>query len=239
MSWVSLLGIIQQTDPITAVIATVMIIRFMYEGGSKIFPILKNKGSLFSFFHKSKDNKTPFQEVFARVLDKSEKIFRIKYHDTIYEQMNEAELMWEDASSKLKDNFMKTYDKYNPESSKEQKRHIVEVYSLIIDSLELKTVGLIRKWMKKNHFIEKTEIEYTAYTEEKIKILHEKMSRMFDLKYDEDIMLVSREVLRNEMIENVMPFISKSGQMFFLKAREIAVSKVKLIEELQTSINSV
>ncbi len=252
MNWVlAILPAIQAMDPVTAVMATVMVIFFGYRGGSNIIPIIKkNKSrkeeknkpeskSPLMDLHKGCKNYSSLAIILEKVMFKSDKIVRIKYQDTLYEQMNDAELMWEDVTNSLRDNFTKTFDKTNPKAEKADRKYAIKCYAIILESMETGMLGLIRKWMKKNHFIEKSELDYVTYMEEKAELLHTKMKRLFDDRYEEDKLMVKATTLRKAMEENSMPVISKRMVTFFLRAKVIATEKSLLIREISDSISNI
>lgn len=242
MNWATLLLAIQQMSPIEAILLTIMVIFFIYRGGINYFiPFItkKRKGtkSLMSM-HVGCRNYTSLEVILEKVMEKSDKIVRIKYQETLYEQMNEAELMWGDIKDILKDNFSRAFNEQNSRASKENKLFSSRCYSIILDSLETEMMGLVRRWMKKNHFITKTELEFADYIEDRTKRLHDKMTRLFDEKYDEDKLLVKRE-LKRKMIDSSMPIISKRISTFFLRARAIAVEKENQIKNIEEEISKI
>ncbi len=253
MNWfLTLIPAIQQMSSIESAMLTTMVIFFLYRSGANIVPLIKKKkdqkeeeikkegsDSPLRDIHRGCKNYSSLAIILEKVMERSDKIVRIKYQDTLYEQMNDAELMWEDVTNHLKDNFAKTFDIENPDIEKSEKVYSVKCYILIIESMETEMMGLIRKWMKKNHFIEKSELSYVDYIEEKIGLLHSKMTRLFDDKYEEDKLLINREALRKNMKENVMPIIHKRGTTFFLRAREISIEKSKLIKEIKDKIDKI
>ncbi len=245
MNWfLTLIPAIQKMSSIESAMLTAMVLFFIYRGGANIIPLFKKKkkeksDSPLMDLHRGCKNFTSLSVILEKVMERSDKIIRIKYQDTLYEQMNEAELMWEDVTNLLKDNFAITFDNENANVEKSKKVYSVKCYSIIIESMEVEMMGLVRKWMKKNHFMDKSEITYVSYIEEKIGLMHSKMTRLFDDRYEEDRLLVSRDVLRKSMKENVMPVVSKRGTTFFLRAREIAIEKSKLIKEITDKIDKI
>ncbi len=244
MNWSTLLLAITTMTPVEAMLTTVIFGYLITKGIIKIPILVKKKKKLKSdsllALHENCPNFTSITVILERVMEKSDKIFRIKYGETLYEQMNDAELMWADTKDTLKDNFAKTFEEENKgDASKEEKLFAIKYYSLTIDNMEVEMLGLIRRWMRKNHFVEKSEIEYQAYIEEKTEQLHHKMSRLFDDRYDEDVLLVDREMLRNTMTSRSMPIISKRVQKFFLRARAVSIEKAKVIEKIEGEIHTI
>lgn len=252
MDFGSLLIAIQQMSPIEAMLVTIVVIYAVYRGGiNLVLPLFKRRkakrllkggeaddASLIDI-HRNCKNFASFGIILEKVMEKSDKIFRIKYQETLYEQMNEAELMWDDARDTLKTNFAKTYDKHNHKSDKVHRMQTFKLYEIIIDSLEVDMVGIIRKWLRKNHFLEKSELQYAAYAEEKASLLLTRMTRLFDDKYDEERMHVKREALRETMTDNALPAINKRIGTFFLRVRAIAFSKEKEIADVEASIEKI
>jgi len=236
-------------SPVEAMLTTVIFGYLISKGIIQIPSLIKKKKlkkekseqpeSLMSM-HESCPNFTSITVILERVMEKSDKIFRIKYSETLYEQMNDAELMWVDTKDVLKDNFSKTFEEENKgDASKEEKLLAMKYYTMVIDNMEVEMLGLIRRWMRKNHFVEKSDIEYQAYIDDKIEQLHHKMSRLFDDRYDEDVLLVNRDTLRNTMKTRTMPIVSKRIQTFFLRAKAISLEKLKVIQKIEGEIHTI
>ena len=249
MNWTSLLLAITTMSPVEAMLTTVIFGYLISKGIIQIPSLIKKKKlkkekseqpeSLMSM-HESCPNFTSITVILERVMEKSDRIFRIKYNETLYEQMNDAELMWVDTKDVLKDNFIKTFDEENKDdATKDEKLLAINYYTMVIDNMEVEMLGLIRRWMRKNHFIEKTELEYQAYIEEKIEQLYNKMSRLFNERYDEDVSLVDRKILRNNMNTRSMPIISKRVQKFFLRAKAVAIEKLEKIKKIEEEIHTI
>ena len=222
--------------------ATTMIIYFMYKGGVNIIApfFLKKKiirnDSLLST-HAGCANYSSLTVILERVMEKSDEIVRIKYHETLYEQMNEAELAWSDTKDLLKENYSDLLETRN--ISEESKVFAIKCYGLIIDSIEIEVLGLVRRWMRKNHFVEKNTMEYQAYIDDKVNRLQHKSSGLIDRRYEEKKMIVPRKELKESNLNVCFPIIQKRTNLFFLRAKEIAEEKTKLILELKKEIQNV
>ncbi len=247
MNWASLLIAIQSMDPIVAVMATIMVMFFIYRSGVNLFPKLKKRKierrqtdpQTLQELHKTCPNYSSFQVIIERVMEKSDKIFRLKYQDTIYEQMNEAELMWEKILDILVSHFTKTFDFLNPKALKADRSFMITSYTTILTSMEVQVLGSIRRYMRKNHFIEKNEVEYDAYIVDKSQLLYDKMIKLFDRTFDEERLLVNATVLREDLIDHCMPEITKIVRTFFLKAKVISLEKHNLIKKLEAEITGI
>lgn len=245
MNWVNLLAAIQQMDPIVAVMATVMTIYFLYKSGSNIIPKvlgkkkpLKNSGLM--DLHRNCANSTSIAVILERVMDKSDKIFRIRYQETLYEQMNDAELMWDNSRDALMENFLKVLnDDPDVLPTKNEINASVFLYGKIIDSMEVDILGIVRRWMRKNHFADKTSIEYEAYIDDKTKLLHDKVVRLFDESYNEDRLLTPRLDVKKAFDADHMSEVNKGIRTFFLKAKATAEESARRIAVLEEEISKI
>ena len=243
MNWLStLLLAISTMSPVEAMLSTIIAIYFAYRGGVNLLPKLKKENikeenkSLMEI-HASCPNYTSLVVIIERSMEKSDAIMRIKYQETLFEQMNEAELAWDEVKDTLKDHYSNLLEGRG--ILEESKIYAIKCYNLIIDSMETETLGLIRRWMKKNHFIEKNTMEYQAYIDDKVDKLHHKITRLIDNSYEEEKMIVPRKELRKSNIEICLPIIQKRTNLFFLRAKEIAIEKNELIKKLKEEIHRI
>lgn len=241
MNWTSALIAIQQMDPIVAVMATIMTIYFLYKSGSNIIPKIIGKKKIeekctLLDAHKNCINYPSVANILERVMEKSDRIFRIRYQETLYEQMNDAELLWDAARDDLMANFLLVLKDQDFVITKAEIPSALFIYSKIIDSMEVDVLGVIRRWMRKNHFIDKSEIEYDQYIEEKIELLHDKIVRLFDESYNDDKLLIERSLLRDSFDIKYFASIQKRARIFFLKAKATAHESARRIAEIEEEI---
>ena len=135
--------------------------------------------------------------------------------------------------------YKETLLKCKPDISKEQLNKTTDLYTVVLDSLEVDMMGIIRKWMKRNHFTKKTEIEYLSYIEEKTGYLYRMMLELFDDAFDEGYLIVDRDVLKKAMDGSVLDNINKRISVFFMKARMIAQEKEGLIKTIRSDIGEI
>jgi len=249
MSWTNLLFAVQHMSPVEAMLTTVVVLFFLYRSGVNWFiPFIKkskNKRyveeqptSLLSI-HKDCANFTSISVILKEVMNVSDKIFRIKYQDTLYKQMNEAEIMWDKCKVLLKTNFKNTYKNENGDSDKITQSACIHSYETIIDSIEVDMMGLIRRWMKNNHFVDKNDVDYSYYIKEKFGLLHNRMLDLFDERYNDGQLKVDRETLAKTMQNNVLHEIEALVTQFFLTAKTIAEASNAEIEKLEKKIENI
>ena len=211
---------------------TLFIAYFVYKGIIKI-KWLNIKGINKDNPHLNCIHNKSFNEIIARSIDlasdRAFKIAHIKFIETIYYQMAEAHLAWITVGDILKDNFYCQITKI--EITVIAKEKAIIHYNMIIDKMEKDIMDIIRGWMKNNHFIEKSEIEFQSYIEDKIKVLIPKISNIIDHGFNRSILCIDMHQLHESALE-CMPKIGSVAAIFFHKARAISIEKQKLIKTI-------
>lgn len=174
---------------------------------------------------------TAVEEASRRASDRMYRIIRIKRFETIYEQMNEADLAWIKVSDMLKEHFYEYVDEQD-DLTELEKQHAVKYYNAVIDTMAIEVKGLIRRWMIKNHFMEKSDIEYKVYVTDKFEALSHKITLLMDYSYLQSLLKIERRELHNKSME-LVPQMQAVVNDFFNKARTIAKEKYALVEELE------
>lgn len=226
-------NLISNADPIALILATIMIIIGVYKGVIKIkwlkLPRLNKDDPHFNCQHNKSFNET-ISRAIESASDKAFEIARIKFIETIYYQMVEAHLTWITVGDILKDNFYKQIEQTTVKNEDKQKAIIH--YNMMIDKMEKNIMDILRGWMKKNHFIEKSEVEFQCYIEDKVKILIPKISSIIDHGFNRSILCIDMHDLHESALE-CMPQISAAATTFFHKARSISIDKKKLIDAIK------
>lgn len=247
MNWATLLVAVQGMDPVEAILVTVITIYFFYKGGSNYFlPFIRNKSKKKSKedsligIHENCKNFSSVALILEKVMDKSDRIFRIKYQETLYDQMNDAEIVWDSTRDALMENFLLVLHN-SPDLiiSKSQISDAVYFYGKIIDAMEVDILGVVRRWMRKNHFAEKSHIEYDRYIEEKTRLLEDKISRLFDESYHEDRLLVERPLVQQSFNKNYKEQLHRNIRIFLIKAKTTAVVNLKRIKDIEEEISKI
>lgn len=245
MNWANLLIAVQQMSPVEAMLSTIMVIYFFYRSGANFIPFLKSKSkkkcddeSLIGL-HKDCKNFASFGVILEKVMGKSDKIFRIRYQETLYDQMNEAELMWDTVRDLLIENYLAVLNSHELVITKAEINSAVYFYGKLIDGMEVDILGVVRRWMRKNHFADKAPIEYEAYINDKTKLLRDKVMRLFDESFDETRFLLPRSEIRDAFATNYLNTVEKGVHTFFLKAKATAEENLKRIKEIEEEISKI
>lgn len=170
-----------------------------------------------------------FNETISKNIEISIEVARIKFVETIKYQMIEAEIIYIEMADILKDNYWNEATKAGLTNGTRETS--VAYYNLMIDNMESNVMDIIRGWMKSNHFIEKTEIEFQSYIDDKIKILIPKISNFIDHGFNRTVLQVDMHELHESALK-CMDRIGALANTFFHKARAISIEKKKLIDKL-------
>jgi len=155
-----------------------------------------------------------------------QKTIRIKYIETLYEQMTLLEVVHEDITLKMLADFRGlTHDIKD-----------IRNYRVLIKNMEHELKNLFRKWCKENHFTQRTETEYLIYIKEKLQLIQKVITARLD---DEFVDYgVSREDLRADNIKHLIPYIQDKYTKIFYDFRDISASKEKEVKKLNESLTS-
>lgn len=174
-----------------------------------------------------------FPEHLAQLKDErsiGERITLIKYKDTIYEQMTKVSKYAEKAHKIIYDNYVSLLPE-NGLSETQRKAALVSYRKDLKIAID-ETRGFLRKAVKENHFTEKTDVEFNAYTVEKIQEANDKISEVLDAYYLQSVCIVDREELRQTNVTNCLPQLKEMITQMFFEIREIAEKKEALIREI-------
>lgn len=237
MNWGNMLLAITSMSPVEAMLTTVVVSYLVMKGFIKL-PFIKkwredkikrDPNDILSP-HRKCVNFPSLLQIMERAMTKSDEIMHIKYIETLYDQMTTAEESWIRIRMLLRESFVRLI----PTGIDERRKQEAKIcYNLVLDKLGKDMIGLMRKWMKRNHLIERTEIEYQSYITQRAKDLEEFFSIAIQDVYVPTEMQVDIEALRAFNIENAMPPIIKELTSFFIKAREIAREKEAKINKIK------
>jgi len=241
-----LFKIIQQMTPIEAFLVAIIVFYLGSKGILKI-PFITN------LLDKQKEKKAvkkggkaPVSKkslpadiilIIRNAIEKAIKIEHIRINETISEQMNEADILFEDTRKLMRKSFLTLFKQHrkgdinglidDPE---------VKFYLTIVESSETEMKGNLRRIMKKNHFLEKDENGFRTWIKEKTVKLRDIMTDVFDMKYSTKDFTISREELYEKHMKEVMPQVEDLLEGFFYRIREIAREKNDLIRHLEEDI---
>jgi len=153
-------------------------------------------------------------------IEKQSTIIRVKYIDTLYEQMSKLEVIHDDITLK-----MRSIHNHINVNVKDQNH-----YSLLVYRMEKDIKSLIRKWFKENHFAERTEMEFKAYTEEKIIQILQRVSFYLDENYNG--FTLTREKLHKEHEKEFIIYAKLKFKDAFDNARQVSIEKERIIKDI-------
>ncbi len=177
--------------------------------------------------------------VVIRAIEKSAEIQRILINDTLNEQMNEADDLLNDVKEILRQNYLLLYKhfKKQPEMAGILSEKDVQHYDALLQGMDHKLKGMARRFLKRNHFTEKSEEEFRLYIAKRTEDFQRAASQYLDERYDTNTFGISREHLFKSNKETCMPEIQKKISEFFYNARDIASAKELEVEKLRNDIS--
>ncbi len=240
MNWfLTIIPTLQKMSSVEAAMLTAMVIFFIYRGGVNLLPKLKKTDQkskdakdLFAV-HQNCKNYSSLLIILERAMQDASDIMHIRYIETIYDQMNLAEESWRRIRMILRQGFVENLDEDLEDGLKQDAK---VCYNLVLDKIGKDLIGLLRKWVKRNHFTEKSDLEFQSYITERLRDLTEFFSIAIQDVYVPEIMKFDLERLRNFNLEKLMPEIGKEIVSFFTKARIIAAEKEKKIDKIKNRI---
>ena len=171
------------------------------------------------------------------VLEKSAKIQKILINETISEQMNEGDDLFIDIRDSLKSNYLTLYKEYKKgDKAGLMQENDVLSYIAILNNTESLLKGMTRRFMKKNHFLKKSDSEFRIYVKERTEDYQKALSTYLDEHYSSNRFKVSRELLYESNMKVCFPWIADKAENFFYRVRDIAQSKREKVEKLRTEI---
>jgi len=199
--------------------------------------IVKKKKNIGSISDHSECKNFPSLVVMMKdAMYKSSKIQTIKREDTIYDQVNIFENIFEDIFKILKSNYLTLYKNEKSIPIDGILNHIeVKYYLSILRNSQKSLKQLTIKFMKENHFLAKSEAEFRSYIIERSEDYQQALSEYLDYEYDSQNFAVSREKLYKSNMK-CMDKINNKLEEFFYKVRDVTISNQKEITALESEI---
>ena len=158
------------------------------------------------------------------LVEKTLKIWLIKTKQTLYEQMNIVEVTHSAVLFKMTE----IYRCLNPSPND------LQHYELLIAKIESKCKSFIRKWLKENHYSERSDENFELYIDEKVTFLLELIIKELNTFYRDDMFSsVSRETLREENTLHLIDYSKSKWHKMFIDCRRITVSNEKKVKKLE------
>ena len=165
-------------------------------------------------------------------LNRTNKIDHIKYKIIPSDQLREADIVTKEIIDILRDNFDSLLDKLK--ATENEKIDARKAYkNMITLAVGKEAKDHLRNWMIKNHFTEKTDIEFSDYITDKTRLVYEIVVREVTENYLHKTMLVDRKRLGESVILNCSEKINPKINHLFIYARAVAEKKEAEIRELE------
>lgn len=170
-------------------------------------------------------------------IEKSAEIQRIQINDALAEQMNEADDLFVDVRDILRAHFLKLFRAVRGgELAGLLEEPEVHHYVSILDNTETMLKEMTRRYLKLNHFIEKSDEEFRLYIEKRTEDYQKAVSRYLDEHYETSSFTISREELFDSNMQVCLAEIAKKVTDFFYRVRTIAIEKQEQVENLRNDI---
>lgn len=214
------------------VIGFVLIVLIVNGAFKGITNKLKIKKQGKSNVHEACPHYPDFASRMEKCLEKTNKIDHIKYKIVPSEQLREADIVIKEIIDILRDNFNTLIDKLkSPETDKIEARKAYK--AMISNAVGKEAKDHLRNWILKNHFTEKTDIEFSDYIAEKVKLIYDIVQREVTDNYLHKTMLVDRKKLSESVILNCSEKINPKINHLFIYARSVADNKEHEVKELE------
>jgi len=201
----------------------VVIILILLSNSSKLVKFIKSRGKKEEKnVHHGCKNFHNLEFIIQRYVDRAIKIERIK------SSILPSQMVAVDKSSiKVKSILMDTYKKLKAPHQ--------DVYNY--DNILFKTMSstqeLLRDWVKKNHLLDKTDIEFREYVRETKDLIIKHHIAELDREYNSEFFTVNRAKLLNRNKEETIGKIDDELEELLYKIRDIVSDKMKEIDKLQ------
>lgn len=163
---------------------------------------------------------------------KTERIMEIRYLLTVYDQMSLVEVFGDKIRDMLTDKYIELLGKINGISERQQS-DALEIYRLIVDSVIDEARGYLRRYIKRNHILEKTEIEFQNYIHSRSEELQKLIKKCIDRKYLKSQLIVDRKELYDENLKMFYESIQVMLADMFVEIRSISAKYAEKIEEIE------
>lgn len=156
-------------------------------------------------------------------------IFTLKEYKTLTAQMLCVEKTTDIIKSLILDNFQ---DMPQLDGQKNKGRDI-RAFSKIIEYTFIETKATMKEWIRSNHILSRSELEFKVYVKETVRGLLVQVSSIIDKEYLSDDFIVDRETLKKHNIGTLTAQIADLLQTMLFTIRDIAIEKDKEIKELE------
>lgn len=187
--------------------------------------------------HSACNNFPSLKLLVKNAIDKAAQIQYILLNETLSDQMNEVDELFVDIREILKSHYMTLYrTKKDIDIAGLLNEIEVLFYITIVDSSEGMLKGLSRRFLKKNHFLDKSEEEFRIYVSKRAEDYRQAFSSYLDERYNSAMFTISREELFEWNMEMVYPNVLRKVEEFFYRVRTISLEKRQKVKELEEQI---
>lgn len=171
------------------------------------------------------------QEIVKQERSKAERIHQIKYYDTIFDQMSEAETVSASIEAILTDAFSELVE--NSSASELRKSEARQTYSLIINWALDDAKGYLRKWIKRNGYTSFDPESFQTYKHKRAEELQKLLKKNIDRKYLKSQLLIDRKEVYSTNMQIFYEQIQTMLDDMFTKIRHIAEKSEVKIEAIE------
>lgn len=156
-------------------------------------------------------------------------IFSLKEYKTLQDQMSCVEKATLMIKSIIIDNFQEMKGlKDHPDRGRDIRAYLKIIHFTMGEAKET-----LKGWIKSNHLLERTDIEFQVYVKETVRNLLLQVSSTIDEEYFSEDFIIDRAVLKKHNVEKMTSEISEILSSLLMTIRDIAEDKQKQIKELE------
>lgn len=203
-----------------------------------LFILLGNTATIIKWirdYFKKKDDggevysKNDIRVIVDSAIKRAITIFNLKEYKTLHEQM----MCVEKSSLMIKSLINNHFQEMEQLEGHENRGRDIRAYSKIIDFTMERAKETLKEWIKTNHLLERSDLEFQTYVDETVKNLMMQVSSTIDKEYYSEDFIVDRDTLRKYNIGAITNEIAKILSSLLMNIRSIAEEKQEEIKELE------
>lgn len=206
-------------------------------GAIVLFIILGNATSILRWikdrFTKKKEcedySKSDIRLIVDSAIKRAITIFNLKEYKTLHEQM----LCVEKSTLMIKSIIIDNFQEMKQLKGHKNRGRDIRAYSKIIDFTMEQAKATLKEWIKANHILERSDLEFQVYIKETVKNLLMQVSTIIDREYYSEDFIIDRETLKKNNIAEMTAEISEILSNLLMSIRDIAEEKQKEIHKLE------
>lgn len=231
--WEAVIAFVLTMHPTAQTLLVLAFTGAVWKGFIKLpFINIKSSGKTDADCAERKAREIELEKEKALARDKGERVHRLKYFDTVYDQMSVVETSSVKIFDILTDQFADMLEEM-PHLTEQQVTDALQVYHMIVEGASAESCGYLRRWVKKNHIAEMTDVDFQAYQKARGEEVQKLVKKYVDRKYLKSQLFIDRK----DVYEANMILFYKSIQMMlsdmFVQIRAIAEDTNRKIEEIE------